>query len=105
LTGGYSGYGEVVENSEINNLLTSIAEKIQLVGSINIQLRLTINGPFVFEINPRFSSTVLFRHLLGFQDLLWSIQEINSEPISPYTTPEVGKKFYKVESLVTIEIK
>ena len=29
----------------------------------------------IFEINPRFSSTVLMRNYLGFTDLLWSLQE------------------------------
>jgi carbamoyl-phosphate synthase large subunit len=29
----------------------------------------------IFEINPRFSSTVLMRNYLGFTDLLWSIEE------------------------------
>ena len=29
----------------------------------------------IFEINPRFSSTVLMRNYLGFTDLVWSIEE------------------------------
>ena len=29
--------------------------------------------PCVFEINGRFSSTIMMRHLLGFKDLLWSL--------------------------------
>ena len=53
-----------------------IAESLDLFGSINIQLRLVEKeGPMVFEINPRFSSTVGMRHMIGFSDLIWSIEE------------------------------
>ena len=51
--------------------------------------------PVVFEINPRFSSTILFRHLLGFKDMEWSIQEFLGEEISNFIKPQVGKCFYK----------
>ncbi|WP_103069041.1 ATP-grasp domain-containing protein [Aquimarina sediminis] len=95
LTGGYSGYGEVVSNIEISELLKKIAEKLHLVGSINVQLRLTSKGPVVFEINPRFSSTVLFRHMFGFKDLLWSIEDKMGQGISPYEEVAEGKQFYK----------
>ncbi|MFY0603978.1 MAG: ATP-grasp domain-containing protein [Flavobacteriaceae bacterium] len=95
LTGGYSGYGEVVHNDEITNVLNQIATKLNLTGSINIQLRITSKGPVVFEINPRFSSTVLFRHKFGFKDLIWSIQDQLNQDISSYNEINVGKRFYK----------
>ena len=95
LVGGYSGYGEVIYNSEITNLLNKIAVELNLVGSINVQLRLTEKGPVVFEINPRFSSTVLFRHMFGFEDLIWSIQDKFQQTLSSYIEVEEGKKFYK----------
>ena len=53
----------------------SVAAGMNLYGSINIQLRITDKGPRIFEINPRFSSTVLMRHRIGFCDLLWAIDE------------------------------
>ncbi len=95
LTGGYSGYGEIIENKDIENVLTTIANKIDLVGSINIQLRLTQKGPVVFEINPRFSSTVLFRDMFGFKDLMWCIEDAFGTEISAYKKPMAGQKFYK----------
>ena len=54
---------------------------LNLNGSINIQLRLTKNGPRVFEINPRFSSTALMRHRIGFSDVLWAIDEAEDKVI------------------------
>ena len=94
-SGGYSGYGEVIEDARIDALLEAIANLLDLDGSINIQLRIHKGKPVVFEINPRFSSTVLFRHLLGFTDVEWSIQEFLGEEISEYTKAPVGKCFYK----------
>jgi len=95
LTGGYSGYGEVVENEQITILLEAIANKLNLTGSINVQLRLTDKEPVVFEINPRFSSTVFFRHMFGFEDLIWSIEDALELEISPYDNDFVGKQFFK----------
>lgn len=95
LMGGFTGYGEVIANKEIDKLLHDVAEKLNLIGSINIQLRLTSRGPVVFEINPRFSSTVRFRHLFGFKDLEWSIEDKLGLPISAYTETAIGKKLFK----------
>lgn len=58
-----------------------IAQGLDLCGSMNIQLRLTENGPRVFEINPRFSSTVLMRHRMGYTDVLWAIDEAEGKSI------------------------
>ena len=95
LIGGFSGFGEVIENSEIDQLLQSIAIKLNLEGSINVQLRIIESGPCVFEINPRFSSTVRFRDLLGFQDVIWSIEDKLGMRISEYTKVKPGSKFFK----------
>ncbi len=95
LIGGFSGFGMVVFNDSINKVLIAIAEKLELLGSINVQLRLSDRGPIVFEINPRFSSTVMFRHLMGFEDVIWSIQDRLGLPISDYRKPDAGKRFYK----------
>lgn len=95
LMGGFTGYAEIVSNEAITNLLHAIAEEIKLRGSINIQLRLTSKGPVVFEINPRFSSTVRFRDLLGFKDVQWSIEDMMGIPVSDYIETSIGKKIYK----------
>ena len=93
--GGFSGYGEVVEDVRIDNLLIAIAKLLNLNGSINVQLRIHRGEPVVFEINPRFSSTVLFRHLLGFKDLQWSLEALFGTAISDFIKPKKGQCFYK----------
>ena len=95
LHGGYSGYGEVIENTNITEFLETLALKIELNGSINVQLRIRENSPTVFEINPRFSSTVLFRHLFGFEDLIWSIEDRLGLELSDEKGSASGRKFYK----------
>ena len=95
LIGGFSGYGNVVYNKDIDILLHTIAEAINLQGSINVQLRLTNKGPVVFEINPRFSSTVYFRHLFGFYDLLWSIQDKMNWSLFEFEKEHSYGSFYK----------
>ena len=72
---GYTGWAKVVKNLKIEKQCKIIAKKIGFFGPANFQLILTKKGLMIFEINPRFSSTVLMRNYLGFTDLVWSIEE------------------------------
>lgn len=80
LVGGFTGWAEVVYEPSVEAVCRGIAATLSFRGSINAQLRLTSDGPAVFEINPRFSSTSLIRHRLGFQDVAWSISEMLGVP-------------------------
>jgi len=82
LTGGLTSWAKVIDNKEVFRMCKAIAKGINLRGSINIQLRITDSGPRVFEINPRFSSTVLMRHRLGFCDVIWMLDEAAGEVIN-----------------------
>lgn len=76
LSSGLTSYAEVIHNERIFKLCEKIANLLNLKGAINIQLRLDASlEPLVFEINPRFSSTIMMRHMIGFKDLVWSIEE------------------------------
>ncbi|MEK6689180.1 MAG: ATP-grasp domain-containing protein, partial [Gemmatimonadota bacterium] len=86
--------GTVVRDPLIENYLTAIAEGLELVGSINVQLRLTPGGPVAFEINPRFSGTVVFRHRLGFEDFHWSLQEARGLSPAPFRGVATGTRFF-----------
>ena len=93
--GGYSKYGEVIEDSSITDLLLNLSKLLNLRGSINIQMRIHKGLPTIFEINPRFSSTVLFRHLFGFKDLQWSIEDLMEMKTSKYIKPKAGSSFFR----------
>jgi carbamoyl-phosphate synthase large subunit len=76
LAGGLTGWAKVIEDDATSQMCAKIAQGLDLYGSMNVQLRLTDLGPRVFEINPRFSSTALMRHRVGFCDVLWSLDEL-----------------------------
>ena len=58
-------------------------------------MRMGKHGPTTFEINPRFSSTVMFRNMLGFKDVMWCIEDQMDTEISDYENVPEGVKFYK----------
>lgn len=89
LTGGFTGWAQVINHSDVLFQCSKLASALNLRGSINVQLRITANGAKIFEINPRFSSTVLMRHQMGFSDLLWSIQDLMGDDIHLFS-PQVG---------------
>jgi carbamoyl-phosphate synthase large subunit len=95
LIGGFSGFGSREEHPAISKLLHQLAVLLDLRGSINVQLRLVNSTPVIFEINPRFSSTVLFRHMMGFEDVIWSIQDKLEISIDRYHINHSINKFYK----------
>jgi carbamoyl-phosphate synthase large subunit len=106
LVGGLTGRGEIVSNPEIEDYVKKIAESLDLNGSINIQLRLTAKGACLFEINPRLSSTLVFRDKMGFCDLRWWIQDSigaeNCPPLSSYAPPVPGTRFFRgVQEYIT----
>lgn len=102
LSGGHTVSGETINDSRITRLLTNIANGLALEGSVNIQLRLTKRGPVVFEINPRFSSTLVFRHLLGFQDVIWSINNSLGIDSTPYNEAPAGTHIYRYSNEIII---
>jgi carbamoyl-phosphate synthase large subunit len=88
LTGGFTGWAKVIKDDAATRMCETIAKGLNLQGSMNVQIRLTEEGPRVFEINPRFSSTVLMRHRLGFSDVLWAIDEAEGKLINFPEIPE-----------------
>lgn len=95
LSGGFTNKGTIIEHEEIDNYVRRITEALNVKGAVNMQLRLTDIGPVLFEINPRLSSTVVFRHKLGFEDLLWAIEDLADLPLRNYIKPKNGAQFYR----------
>jgi carbamoyl-phosphate synthase large subunit len=96
LQGGLTSRAIVEQVDSINDLLHAIAEAGDLDGSVNVQLRLTESGPMVFEINPRFSSTVMMRHQIGFRDFVWAVEgRLRDEAPEPWSPP-VGTRIFRL---------
>jgi carbamoyl-phosphate synthase large subunit len=98
LKGGYTDRGEICFDESISKYLRSIIEAFGVPGCFNVQLRMTDRGPLLFEINPRLSSTLVFRDTLGFQDLRWWISDTFGIKKSEYLAPKEGTKFFRVPS-------
>ena len=97
LSGGVTSWAEIVEDAAIKNICVSVADELNLNGSINIQLRKSLNKISIFEINPRFSSTIFMRSLVDFNDLLWSLGIGN--PIKDYSEEKsIGAKFKTIKT-------
>jgi len=96
LQGDRTVKAEVVDIPEINVLLKDLAEILHLDGCINVQLKMTNNCPRVFEINPRLSSTVMMRHLLGFSDCEWWVRSFFGMPRRESCSPLVGAVVHRM---------
>lgn len=95
LLGGLTGSGVVVSNQLVEDYVYSIAKCLQVNGAINVQLRLTEDGPRLFEINPRLSSTLVFRDKMGFTDLRWWLADKLGLDVCAYEAPKAGTRFYR----------
>jgi len=72
---GYTYFAKVVKNKKLDKILINFANKINLHGCINVQLKIIKNQFKVFDINPRLSSTVMMRNIIGFKDCVWWIKD------------------------------
>ena len=95
LRNGRTVSGEVFERPEIHDYVIRVAEIFHLHGSFNVQLRILDGTPMAFEINPRLSSTLVFRDLLGFRDLRWWLCDLLRRPIETYKPPTSGTRFFR----------
>ena len=102
LTGGFTGWARVIEDAETSRVCEILAERLDLQGSMNVQLRLTDQGPRVFEINPRFSSTVLMRHRLGFTDVVWAFEELQGQAVS-FPSIASGQVMVRLQDAVVVK--
>lgn len=77
LKDGMSDEVKVVFDEKIEDLCINVAEKLNIKGSINIQMRKNEKGvPMIFEINPRYSSTAFMRARFGFNDVFYAFENI-----------------------------
>lgn len=66
----------------LHDLSQQIARDTELIGSINIQSRRVGDIFIPFEINPRLSSTLLFRKKFGFDDAVWWLNVLRGKGYS-----------------------
>jgi len=79
--GGYSQEIELIDDERVNRFVHHLGKTLDFKGSLNVQFRVVNDRCISFEINPRFSSTVYFRHCFGFRDVEWSIMMAQNQPV------------------------
>jgi len=84
LKNGYSNLVELSEDIYLYEMASRIANLLNLEGYVNIQLRKYENRYYIFEINPRISGTVRFRHMLEFSDVLWWLDMLDGKIVEKY---------------------
>lgn len=96
---GMSRLVEQIEDENITIISKTIARHFDLHGSINIQLRTQGKDYYIFEINPRISSTVGFRYMLGFKDIKWWLDLLDGDKseinYTPENLPVIGIRTYQ----------
>lgn len=76
LKNGGTSIAEIVRNSEIENAVDKICERLFMTGPLNLQLRMKEDGtPVCFEWNVRYSGTTAIRNHFGFKDVEAAIHE------------------------------
>lgn len=83
--GGVSREVELVDSPEFARLAADFARAFSLRGGVNLQARKTAAGFSIFEVNARVSSTAMFRHRLGFEDVAWWLDLEFGRDIPAYT--------------------
>jgi carbamoyl-phosphate synthase large subunit len=104
LVGGMTSWAEVISDPAVDDQCAAIATNLDVVGAINIQLRIGPKGPRIFEINPRLSSTLLMRHIAGFSDLVWMVENMMGKDVTP-KLPEPGTVLVRTYGAALIQKK
>lgn len=88
LLDGMTISAEFGDYNEITEYCKQVAQVLKPYGPCNFQLRLLDGKPFIFEINPRLSSSTGMRTLLGVNEAEILLRaEILGEKITPRETP------------------
>lgn len=76
---GITKHAKCVNNEIIINKCREIVEKLNPCGSFNVQLKLYNNDIYIFEINPRFSTTLVLSIAAGVNEIDLAIENYNRE--------------------------
>lgn len=89
LQGGLTGFAELVEPKRYQTFYADFSDYLSNDFFLNIQFRIKNSKPFIFEVNPRFSSTVRMRHKIGFTDFKWTLDFIESSKLPELFEPKI----------------
>lgn len=88
--GGTSWHIEVAPFEALHGSLLAIADALDFVGSLNVQLMLTEAGGIPFELNSRFSGTTAVRAHFGFNEPAMALYSFFYKEAVPTPTVRAG---------------
>lgn len=94
---------EYIESAE--EYTVGVFRQKETVSVISFLRQLRDGRYYIFEINPRISGTVRFRHMLGFTDVLWWLDLLDGITVDPWKSAykravgirELNEKFLILE--------
>jgi carbamoyl-phosphate synthase large subunit len=78
---GITKHAQSIKNDLIEKKCKEIVKKLKPCGSFNVQLKLINNEIFIFEINPRFSTTLVLSVASGVNEIDLVIQNYNKNNV------------------------
>jgi len=78
---GITKHAKSIKNKKIEDVCKKIVQKLKPRGSINVQLKENNDGIFIFEINPRFSTTLVLSIESGVNEIDQNIMFYNKQNV------------------------
>ncbi len=78
---GITKYAQSIKQVEIESICKKIVEILKPQGSFNVQLKLIEGKVYIFEINPRFSTTLVLSVASGVNEVDLAIENFNKESV------------------------
>jgi carbamoyl-phosphate synthase large subunit len=78
---GITKYAKCVHHKQIEDICRLIVDKLKPHGSFNVQLKLKDNKVFIFEINPRFSTTLVLTMASGVNEIDLAIKNYDKQEV------------------------
>lgn len=90
------------DHPEIETFCRHVGKLLKPFGPLNIQLRVVHHMPHVFEINPRFSGTTVFRARLGINEPVRMLRRLQGWPLEQNPRLRHGSVLRYFEELVEL---
>jgi len=78
---GITKHAQSIKNETIENSCKIIVDKLKPHGSFNVQLKLVDDKVYIFEINPRFSTTLVLSVASGVNEIDLAIKNMNKQSV------------------------
>jgi carbamoyl-phosphate synthase large subunit len=78
---GITNHAKSIKNTIIENICRKIVELLEPCGSFNVQLKFYNNKVYIFEINPRFSTTLVLSIASGVNEVDLVIENFNKDKV------------------------